>query len=132
MSPSQQAKDLRNGVCPPTALGLMPDLEIGHTRFSALQYRKSNSGFTPDRSLLLKQSCFMHSQRERFFAFFAPAISNGLHLPGRVLHDLAETTTSTQIALANSQAQGYSSFDQERTGRGPAMTSASLVSFGSN
>lgn len=70
MSPSHQDKDLGNGVRPYAALGLLPAVEIGRTRFPALQYRKSNSGFIPDRSLSLKQTGFMHWQGKRFYPCF--------------------------------------------------------------
>lgn len=131
MSLSHQAKDLRNGVCPSGALGSMPDLEIGHTRFSALQYRKSNSGFTPDRSLLLKQAASCTRRENVSLHFIAPAISNGLHLPGQVLTTLPKRQTSTHIALANSQTQGYSSFDQEtnRKGASNGLCAPGLLRF---
>src|SRR2546421_4670274 len=71
---SHQDKDLGNGVCPCAALGfLWPALEIGHTRFPALQHRKSNSGLTPDRRLRLKQTGFMPAQGKRFFPSFVAA-----------------------------------------------------------
>ena len=114
MSPSPQDKDLRNGVCPPTALGLLPDMEIGHTRFSALQYRKRNSGFTPDRSLLLKQTGFMHPQRKRFFVFFvASDFQRTTFKRGRSRWLAATYNSNPERTLANSHAQEYSSFDQD-------------------
>jgi len=67
-----QDKDLGNGVSPCPALGSWKlALEIGLTRFPALQHRKSNPGLTPDRSLRLKPS-FMPAQGKRFFASSRP------------------------------------------------------------
>ena len=127
---------------------LWPALEIGRTRFPALQYRISNAGRTPDRSLSLKQSGFMRLQGKRSSCLAKGRIGN------RYTHDgagpqawpspfpLAAGTDSETSRLGATAAAARRACQggplglwerwNRRTGRGPAMTSVSLVPFGSN
>ena len=117
---------------------LGPALEIGRTRLPAFQYRKSNPGRTPDRSLSLKQPGFMRVQGERFQRLARGRNSyrtadNGatqrawpspLPIPWR--------SAPGQEVLANSGRRAYGKDGQDEPEGGPAMTCGPWSPFGSN
>jgi len=103
MSGFSSNKDLGNGVRPRDALGSWPDLEIGRTRFPALQHRKTNNGKTPDRSLLLKLQSFMHRRKNVSAKLCHRASHHGPQKRGNPQRDSKTAITTTQAQIKNNQ-----------------------------